>query len=93
MKVQTEAGRNLLRLITLDTFAQALGSASNPEREGVSEPQSSEKAPGRADDSESNVARELPPSSSAAPRRILLQLSSDFDARAQQMHAALQACR
>ncbi len=93
MKVQTEAGRNWLRLITLDTFAQALGSNSIPEREGVSELQTSEKAPGRADDSESNVAPELQPCSSAAPCGILLQLNSAFDARTQQMHAALQACR
>ncbi len=59
MKVQTEAGRNWLRLITLDAFAQALGSNSIPEREGVSELQNSERALGRADDSESNVAPEL----------------------------------
>jgi hypothetical protein len=93
MKVQTKAGRNWLRLITEDMFAHALRSGSNPEREDVSEPASSEKAPGCAGDYESNVAPELPPCSGAAPCRILLQLSSDFDARAQHMHAALQACR
>ena len=93
MKIQNEAGRNWLRLITPEAFAQAPGHDSNPEvhEEGAPEPQASVWAQGRAD-SEADIAPELQNCSSTAPCQILLQLSRDFDARAREMHAALQAC-
>ena len=77
MRIQKEAGKSWLQLITPETFAQALdqdrnreGEVGDPEPEAVSAP-----------------------STMPAPCRLVLRLSEDFDARSREMTAALQACR
>ena len=77
MRIQNEAGKSWLQLITPEAFAQALdqdrnreGEVGDPEPEAVSAP-----------------------STMPAPCRLVLQLSEDFDARSREMTAALQACR
>jgi len=77
MKIQNEAWRSRLHLITPEAFAQALGQDHNREGEvGDPEPEAT------------SVPGTMP-----APCRFVLQLSKDFDARSRDMTAALQACR
>ena len=92
MRIQKEAGKSWLQLITPETFAQALDQDRNREGEvGDPEPDAM-LALGHAD-SKADDSPELRICSSAAPCRFALQLNKDFDARSYEMHAALQACR
>ena len=92
MRIQKEAGKSWLQLITPETFAQALDQDRNREGEvGDPEPDAM-LALGHAD-SKADDSPELRICSSAAPCRFVLQLNKDFDARSYEMHAALQARR
>ena len=91
MKIRNEAGRQWLQLLTPEAFEQALKRDSNPELEEEA-PKPRASARQSQTNSEANVAPELQLCSSATPCRISLQLSSNFDATAREMYAALQAC-
>ena len=89
MRIQNEAGRSWLQLITPEAFAQALGHDCNHEGE-VRAPDAM-LALGHAN-SKADNAPEPRICSSTAPCWFVLQLNKDFDARSREMHAALQAC-